>query len=354
MQAAYDQSSNWFAKHPRIEVCANGAVALLRYIFFFKWVVDIARWLINTGGNIAESAFLLATVYVTVNTVAHQLIVWVLPESGIVTMNQISVICFSVLPELIIFAAIKTTFDHYKMALATKRVDAWAWAVLYTVPTSVFLVLTVITISSFVSVEATSVNAPQATGAMLVTRCLAGWGYGMLQMLFIHLGKDGYNGLFNRLRAEIANLGAALKDRDNSIVALKAEIATLKDQNATLDSDLVNARLALAKVTRSREKSTLQDGENGTLESNKKSTLQSSENGTPETLNSAKYQRLKDQIEQAILRGEKVNLKKISAAAGVSYNMARRHAQAIIDALEEKHTDKLRVVRSADVEQESA
>src|SRR5205807_1368747 len=149
-------------------------------VFFFRWVVDLARWLIDTGGNIAESAFLLATVYVTINTVAHMLVAWVLPQNVILTLNQVSVIAFSVLPELIIFAAIKVTFDHFKMAFATKRIDAWAWAIAYVLPTIVFLFLTVATISSFVSVEAISVNAPQATGLMLVVRCLAGWSYGML------------------------------------------------------------------------------------------------------------------------------------------------------------------------------
>src|SRR5579871_1700641 len=77
----------------------HGCVVTFRYVFFFQWVVTIARWLITTGGNIAESAFLVATVYVTVNTVAHMLVVWLLPANVIVTLNQVSVIAFSVLPE---------------------------------------------------------------------------------------------------------------------------------------------------------------------------------------------------------------------------------------------------------------
>jgi hypothetical protein len=324
----------------------HGAGVALRYVIFFKWVVDLARWMISTGGNIAESAFLIATVYVTINTVAHTLVAWLLPQNVIMTLNQVAVIAFSVLPELIIFAALAKTFDHFKLAFQNKKhLDMWAWAVCYAIPTSVFLYLTVVTISSFVSVEAVNATtAPQATGAMLVTRCLAGWGYGLLQMLFIQLGKDSYSGLFARLRAEIVALVATVAARDASIAALQSSVATLEDEKALLQSDLATARLSLAKVTRGKEKSTLQSGE--------KSTPEKVEKSTSDTVNSAKYQRLKSEIERAILGGDKVNLKKISAAAGVSYNMARRNAQNIIDALG-PNTDKLHVVRPVE-EEESA
>jgi len=246
MAVTYPQSPSWARSHPRMMAVVNGIMAVLRYLLFFRWVVDIARWLINTGGNVAESAFLLATVYVTINTVAHLLVAWVRPPNVILTLNQVSVIAFSVLPELIIFAAIKTTFDHFKLAAATKRIDAWAWAIAYVLPTSVFLYLTIATISSFVSVEAVSASAPQATGAMLVTRCLAGWSYGMLQMLFVKIGHEGYSNLFERLHAEIAALGEALNTRDALNATLHAEVVTLKEQ-------AIERRAAWKEITHAEE-----------------------------------------------------------------------------------------------------
>jgi len=114
--------------------------------------------------------FLLATVYVTTNTVAHLLVTWVLPAQMIVTLNQISTMAFSVLPELIIASAMKTTFDHWKLVWRSpKRVDAWIWAWSYTIPTLVFLIMTILTISTFVNFEAVNATPPQATGLMLVT-----------------------------------------------------------------------------------------------------------------------------------------------------------------------------------------
>jgi len=332
-----ESSTSWMEKHPHIGAILHGSGWLFHYLFTGKWIVDLVRWLIETGGNVAESAFLLATVYVTINTVAHVLVTWLLPATLIVTFNQVSVIAFSVLPELIIFAAIKVTFDHFKMALSTRRFDAWAWALAYVLPTSVFLFLTILTISSFVSVEASSVNAPQATGPMLVTRCLAGWSYGMLQILFAKIGHEGYRNLFDRLRLEISALSDMLQARDASITDLQADLVLLKEQNAHQERELIDARIALAtkKVTR-HEQSDLAE---------QKST--SDEKSTAKNVTVApteKYQRLKEHLHSAVVRGEKVNLKKIAGAADVSYTMARRHAQSILDDLmRDRHTEKLKV-----------
>ena len=101
----YRSLTTWKEAHPRVGACIDLVTSLFHYITSGKWVVDLVRWMITTGGTIAESAFLLATVYVTTNTVAHTLVTWILPDRVISTLNQVSVIAFSVLPELIIFAA---------------------------------------------------------------------------------------------------------------------------------------------------------------------------------------------------------------------------------------------------------
>jgi hypothetical protein len=69
----------WLEKHPWIGLPVHIITFLFHYITSFKWVIDLVRWMVTTAGNIAESAFLLATVYVTTNTVAHLLVTWVLP-----------------------------------------------------------------------------------------------------------------------------------------------------------------------------------------------------------------------------------------------------------------------------------
>jgi hypothetical protein len=343
--------ANWLERHPRINAWLTAIGDAFHYVFTGGWVIDVTRWLIDTGGNIAESAFVLATVYVTINTVAHLLVTWLLPDRIITTLNQISIIAFSVLPELIVVAALAVCFDHWRMVYTTKRVDAWVWAIAYSLPTAVFLGMTIYTITSFVSFEVANTVAVHqmvngklvttlvqtgsftATGPMLVTRCLAGWTYGTVQMLFVKLGKPGYTNMVNSLQDGLAALGDSLNDRDANITALQSQVATMQQQIETQGRDLVEARLqiATAKVTR-----------------NGQSDISKSENtntNSKVTQFGDSRQKLKRHIRGVVLAGERVNYQQISKDTGISYNTVRRHAGAIIDEIRsERSTDQLEQV----------
>ncbi len=337
--APASQATPWRVQRPRIAAILDGVGSLVRYIVSFQWIVDIVRWMIGTGGNVAESAFLLATVYVTINVVAHKLVTWTLPPNIISTLNQVSVIAFSVLPELIVAAAIKVTFDHYKMAWTTKRWDSWVWAALYTLPTSVFLYMTIITISSFVSLEAVNVDY-QAHGTDLVIRCLAGWSYGMLQTLFVALGKQGYASLIARLRSDLAALGDTLRARDNELATMTANMADLQAQLAAQQKELVNARIALANKKNARPAASGDTDEltatsaPGAQNSTSEDSISEDEDNAPVT--SEKYQRVKEHLKAAILAGGKVNFKQVAAAAGVSYGMIRKRKNDLLKDIEEE------------------
>ena len=338
MAMSINSSPSWLENHPRIAGALNAGGRLLRYIVTGAWIVDLVRWLVDTGGNVAESAFVLATVYVTINTVAHLLVTWLLPDGVITSLNQISVIAFSVLPELIVVAAMVVTFDHWRVALNTKRVDSWVWAIAYTLPTSVFLGMTIYTITSFVTFEAAHSNAsPQATGAILVIRCLAGWSYGIVQMLWVKLGKKGYAALVAGPKSDIAALAAVVAAGEKSAQELQEKIAQLEQQLEDQGRELVNARLQVAtqKVTRAKS----DNSENGESAHSGKVTLLHGEN--------EKRSKLKKHIHKVVLAGERVNYKKIAADTGISYNTVRRHASTIIDEIaNERSTDKLQAVNA--------
>lgn len=310
---------------------------LFHYIVSGQWIVDIVRWMIKTAGTVSESAFLLATVYVTINTVAHLLVSWLLPDNIIVTLNQVSVIAFSVLPELIVASAIKVTIDHWLMVLKNhKRVDCWAWAILYTLPTLVFLAMTIITICSFVTLEANQASAVafQATGLMLVIRCLSGWWYGMVQILFVAIGKDGYRGIFNRLESTIAGLRHEKAARDEHITGLQAEVVKLNQQLAESQQQLIQVRMEVATRNLNRRKSDNLEIESDTdeLQSVTFTNESDSEQNTSDRYVTAveKRDKVKREIEQAITRGEKINLRKISNDTGVSYTTTRKYAPDIV------------------------
>src|SRR5207244_11444886 len=101
------QNEKWTTKLVAgVKIAANWIVGRVQYLFSLRWIVDLVRWLVGTGGNIAESAFLLATLFVTVEVVAGKLFSWVIPNPDVVsTLNQLAVIAFTALPDLIIFQA---------------------------------------------------------------------------------------------------------------------------------------------------------------------------------------------------------------------------------------------------------
>jgi chromosome segregation ATPase len=217
----------------------------------------------------------------------------------------------------------------------------------------------------------------------------------MLQMLWAKLGHEGYSNLFARLRSDVAalvatlaardgsivdlqtertdlqgkivalgatlaardtsvaglqadivnlkeesaNQGRMLKARDASVTDLQGEVEELKEQIATLDGELVETRIALATANRK-----VRAGQSDTATLDEMSTSENS------IVTSKQYQLVREHMQAAILRGDKINMKKVAADSGVSYNTVRRHAQPIIDDLL-RQTEKLRVVHP---ERESA
>jgi hypothetical protein len=201
---------------------------VVTYLTSGQFVVDLVRGLVKTAGNIAESAFLLATVYVTINNVAHLLVTWIFPPLWIAVANQISVIAFSVLPELIVASAILVCYDHWSIYYQTKRQDAFVWSCAYTLPTVVFAVMTVVTLSSFVDVQATANISPTATGIMLVVRCLAGWMYGLTQMIYAQRGKSGYASHIKKLKGDVDNLKGEVSLAKGEVSLLKKKLSRSK------------------------------------------------------------------------------------------------------------------------------
>ena len=202
--------------------------ALFTSIFTGQCVIDLVRHLVKTAGNIAESAFMLAVVYVTINNVSHQLVTWILPPDTILVANQVAVILFSVLPELIVVSAILKTYDQWCIYKMTgDRMARW-WAIAYTLPTTMFLGMTIITLSSFTDVQATTNVSPTATGAMLVSRCLSGWFYGLIQMMYVERKRQSHANHLRKLKGDLD--------------AMKSDLQSLKVENQSLKKKLTRPK----------------------------------------------------------------------------------------------------------------
>jgi hypothetical protein len=170
-----------------------------------RWFVRIVRQIVISAGTVAASALIVATFYVTINVVAHQLLTWIFPStltvvSGkavvvdskvILILNQVALIIFACIPELIIVEAVSESVGHWGMFKTTKNKWALVWAILHTVPTVIFLIMTIVTILSFVNVEASG-NTYKVEGWNLSVRVLFGWIYSVAGMLFESVGRRGY------------------------------------------------------------------------------------------------------------------------------------------------------------------
>lgn len=174
------------------------------FIFNGHFMVSFVRWMTLTGGNIAESMFLLATLWVTVNAVAHPLLTRILPTVTIETTNYLAITAFSIVPELIIIPLIITCYSHWALVVRRKSKPAVLWGVLYTLPAVVFLFVTITTISSFVSAKGTI--DVHLDGTQLVIRCLSGWWFSTVNMLFAQSGKQQYADMLDEKDAKITEI----------------------------------------------------------------------------------------------------------------------------------------------------
>jgi hypothetical protein len=185
------------------------------------FIVALGHRVIKTSGRIAETALLLATLWITAANVTPNLVGRLGP--GVVsTLNDLSLMAFSLLPEVIVFSAILATYQHWVRFFLDRRRSnpAWIWASLYSLPTASFLIMTILTISSFVSEHGAS--ASQATGLALVIRCLSGWFYGLIELISASIGKPHFqtytvHQIENSMAELVATTRATLEQQAASI-----------------------------------------------------------------------------------------------------------------------------------------
>jgi len=183
--ASFVQQSSWCERHPMLTRGARTALAAFYYTVNGHIIVDFGRWLILYCGRVSETAMLLATLWVTGTFVAPDLTNKL--GATALTLSSLSLIAFSLLPEVILFSAIITTYQHWQNVYQSEhRAGPVTWAVLYTLPTAMFFGMTVYTICSFVGEHG---HIQQATGAALVLRCLAGWFYSLVGLIHAGINK---------------------------------------------------------------------------------------------------------------------------------------------------------------------
>jgi hypothetical protein len=178
-------------EHPTIA----GLLAILGEVagFFLNghFIVALARWIIRVSGYIAESALLFAVLWISATSVAPGLIELFMSEKTMQSLVWLALIVLALIPEIILGNAIISVAGHWQ-AVASDRhnVMAWVWAIAFTLPTVLFLILTALTLNALASDGGTFV---QASNGLVGMRCFAGWTYGLLALVYAGIGRKTLN-----------------------------------------------------------------------------------------------------------------------------------------------------------------
>jgi hypothetical protein len=231
----------------QIGMVAEKSGSFVKDVLTWNWTKSLLYWLIISAGTMSECVFLLASLWMSVNSSVHTLVRLYMSEETSIHISQFATAAYVALPELILGLAFVTTLSHIRVWLYDRSISAATWSVLYGLPTLVFLVLSLVTLGC--SVASTGFMLPEP---LVIIRALAGYTFAFTSLLHAQLGvpqerdrlqeKDDF---IVRLREENrANLAALNQEKDAFIADLrrKAEtmIADLRCEKQSLQSVIEN------------------------------------------------------------------------------------------------------------------
>ncbi len=153
-------------------------------ILHWQWTKALIYWGVISVGTMSECIFLLASLWMTVNSSVHQFVLLFMSEEMTRYLSWLATVAFVAVPEFILALALVTTISHFRVWWYDKKdVASAVWAVLYGLPTLAFLFLSVVVISN--SMLSTHYELPNW---MVVMRGLAGYMYGFVAILYWQLG----------------------------------------------------------------------------------------------------------------------------------------------------------------------
>jgi 2-oxo-4-hydroxy-4-carboxy--5-ureidoimidazoline (OHCU) decarboxylase len=178
------------AAHPNV---AGGLAVAGEVAGFFlngHFLVRLGQWVIRVSGSIAETALLFAVLWISGTSIAPGLVELFMSEKTMQSFVSVALIALALIPEIILANAIVRALGHIHTATQQKSPVSWAWAVLFTLPTALFLGLTGYTLNALVQ---SGGNVVQASAGLVGLRCFAGWAYGLLEMVYAGIGRRTLN-----------------------------------------------------------------------------------------------------------------------------------------------------------------
>jgi hypothetical protein len=173
-------------EHPNLAGLLAIAGEVAGWFLNGHFLVWLGQWVIRVSGYIAETALLFAVLWISGTSVAPHLIELVMSEQTMHYFVSVALVALALIPEIILANAIVNALSHIHTATQQRTPVAWAWAVLFTLPTLLFLGLTAYTLNTLVQSDG---NFVQASAGLVGLRCFAGWTYGLLEMVYAGIGR---------------------------------------------------------------------------------------------------------------------------------------------------------------------
>lgn len=174
-------------KHPNLYGILSTIGAVANFFLNGHFIVALGRWLIRVSGDISETSLLFAVLWITSTSVAPDLIKLFMSEQLMQRLLWFAFVVLALIPEIILANAIVNAISHWIVVARHQRsVIAWTWAILFTIPTILFFVLTAITLNTL---GANGGNIVKASTDTLNLRLDAGWIYGLLELTYAGVKK---------------------------------------------------------------------------------------------------------------------------------------------------------------------
>ena len=245
------------AQHPRLlkawhvlKILWKGVCIFIDWTLGLKIVVWFGARLILTVGRSSETLLLFATLWATGQQVQAE---WIDGLFGVhgpnITgsipdhLNGLTTVVFSLVPEIILPYAILTTIKHWQTTCQQKTKGGRAyyglWALLYTVPTVVFLGLTLITLKNM-----GSGNFADAAAGTMNVRSLASWSYALIEMLYPMITPLATH----RSKTETAIETAIIEANDRLALENQKKLDKLTEQQKANDQKIEQLHKTLEKL----------------------------------------------------------------------------------------------------------
>src|SRR6267154_4802332 len=122
--------------HTVASSAGSAAQSTLHSILTWEWTKRLLYWLIISAGTMSECVFLLASLWMSVNSSVHSLVRLFISEPTSQHISSFATAAYVALPECILGLAFVTLISHVRVWLYNKRDRAaLAWSILYGLPT---------------------------------------------------------------------------------------------------------------------------------------------------------------------------------------------------------------------------